>query len=435
MEVERIERVEKALSELRAGRFIIIVDDADRENEGDLAMAAEFVTPEAINFLETNARGLIVAPMTGDRLDVLELPLMVEHSTERHGTAFTISVDAREGTTTGISAADRAKTIQVLIDNESKPDDLLRPGHTFPLRADPAGVLRRIGQTEGIIDLAKLAGLKPGGVICEIKNKDGSMARMPDLEVIAGKLDLHIVQVADIVHYRLQTERWVEEVARAELPTKHGDFKIAAFVTKDGKEEHVALILGDISPENDVLVRVHSQCLTGDTFGSLRCDCKEQLNYALKLIGEEGTGVIVYLNQEGRGIGLANKIKAYALQDKGYDTEEANVKLGFPPDQRQYGVGAQILRLLGVRKIRLITNNPRKMIGLEGYGLSIVDRVQIPFDAVFNEHNRFYLETKEKRMGHIISDSKGDWQNSIRSESQGYTSEPSENSESKDSGD
>ncbi len=402
MEIERIERVETAIKELRAGRFIIIVDDADRENEGDFAIAAEFVTPESINFLEIHARGLIVVPMTGARLDALQLPLMVESSTERHGTAFTISCDAREGTTTGISASDRARTIQVLMSPNSRPEDLLRPGHTFPLRADPAGVLRRIGQTEAIIDLTKLAELKPCGVICEIKNSDGSMARMPELEVLSAEHKIPIVQVADIVHYRLQKENWVTEVARAKMPTKFGDFTIVAFAARDLDEEHVALIKGDISPDKEVLVRVHSKCLTGDTFGSLRCDCQDQLHFALKLIAEEGSGVIVYLNQEGRGIGLANKIKAYALQEKGFDTEEANFKLGLPSDKREYGVGAQILRGLEVRKIKLITNNPKKLIGLEGYGLTIVDRVGIPFESVCNEHNRFYLETKEQRMGHLI---------------------------------
>ena len=402
LEAERIMRVEQALSELRAGRFIIIVDDADRENEGDFAIAAEFVTPEAINFLECHARGLVVAPMMGETLDRLDIPLMVQRSTERHGTAFTVSVDARDGTTTGISAADRAQTVRVLMNPESKPDDLLRPGHTFPLRADPAGVLRRVGQTEAIIDLTKLAGLRPGGVICEIKKDDGSMARRPDLDNIASKMNIHIVQVADIVHYRLLKEEWVEEIASAHLPTKFGHFKIVAFQTKDGSEEHIALVMGEVSPDDEVLVRVHSACLTGDTFGSMRCDCQAQLHYAMKLVSDESKGVIVYLNQEGRGIGLTNKIKAYALQDKGYDTEEANLKLGFPPDKREYGVGAQILRRLGVRKIRLITNNPHKMVGLEGYELSIVGQVQIPFEAVCNEHNRFYLETKERRMGHII---------------------------------
>ncbi|MEP0814871.1 MAG: bifunctional 3,4-dihydroxy-2-butanone-4-phosphate synthase/GTP cyclohydrolase II [bacterium] len=405
MEIDRIERVEKALEELRSGRFIILVDDADRENEGDLAMAAQFVTPEAINFLEQHARGLIVVPMTSERLAALDLPLMVDKPTERHGTAFTVSVDAKSGTTTGISARDRARTIQVLMDPASKPDDLLRPGHTFPLRADPAGVLRRVGQTEGIIDLTKLAGLTPGGVLCEIKNKDGSMARMKDLESFAREHGFLIVQVADIVHYRLQKENWVQNVASADLPTKYGHFRIVAFATKDGAEEHVALTMGDILPEEPVLVRMHSKCLTGDTLGSLRCDCNDQLVFSMKAIADAGKGVLVYLNQEGRGIGLANKIKAYALQDEGYDTQEANVKLGFPPDKRDYGVGAQILRMLGVRKIRLITNNPLKMIGLEGYGLEIVERVPVPLEVVCNDENRRYLSTKKERMGHLLEES------------------------------
>lgn len=403
MEIERIERVEKAVEALKQGKFVIIVDDADRENEGDLAMAAEFVTPEDVNFMETRARGLIVVPLAGDICDALDLPQMVTGSSDRHGTAFTVTVDAKEKTTTGISASDRAKSINLLANPLTRPDDFYRPGHTFPLRANSGGVLGRVGQTEGIVDLCKIAGLRPAGVLCEIKNADGSMARMPELEIMAKEFGLVLVQVADIVHYRLQSELWVGEVARSVLPTKYGQFEVVAFTAKDGSDEHIALIMGSDFSDEAVLVRVHSKCLTGDTFGSLRCDCHDQLHYALKSIAEEGRGILVYLNQEGRGIGLANKIKAYALQDEGYDTEEANVKLGFPPDKREYGVGAQILRQLGVRKIKLITNNPYKMIGLEGFGLEIVERVPIPYESVCNEHNRFYIETKEKRMGHIHS--------------------------------
>lgn len=403
MEIDRIQRVEKAMEELRAGKFVILVDDAERENEGDLAMAAEFVTPEHVNFIEKNARGLIVVPMTGERLESLDLPLMVDSPTERHGTAFTVSVDARVGTVTGISARDRARTIAVLVDPATKPGDLLRPGHTFPLRAVDAGVLKRVGQTEGIIDLCKLAGLKPVGVLCEVKNDDGSMARMPDLEKFAVEHGLHIVQVADVVYFRLQNEQWVEEAARSLLPTEFGHFEVVAFQARDGSEEHLALVMGEISPEEPVLVRMHSKCLTGDTFSSLRCDCHAQLHFSLNRFSEEGKGVLVYLNQEGRGIGLVNKIRAYELQDQGCDTKEANLRLGFPPDNRNYGVGAQILLQLGVRRIRLITNNPHKMVGLEGYGLEIVERVEIPFETLCNEVNRNYLETKQKRMGHLIA--------------------------------
>ena len=405
MEISRIERVERAVKALLEGRFVVIVDDANRENEGDLAIAAQLVNSEAINFMEKNARGLIVVPLAAEILEALNLPLMVSSPTERHGTAFTISVDAREGTTTGISASDRAQTIHVLINPLSGPDDLLRPGHTFPLKADPAGVLRRVGQTEGIIDLTKMAGLRPGGVLCEIKRDDGSMARMPELEVFANTHDIPIVQVADIVYYRLQHENWVNRVATAELPTSYGRFKIHACSTRDSQEEHVALVMGIIDSEKPVLVRIHSKCLTGDTFHSLRCDCSKQLEFSFTKIAQEGAGVILYLNQEGRGIGLANKIRAYELQDKGYDTQEANVKLGFPPDKRDYGVGAQILRDLGIRKIRLITNNVLKMVGLEGYGLEITERVEIPYDVVANDINRGYLETKRSRMGHLLGDS------------------------------
>lgn len=413
MEIERIERVERAVSALKSGKFIIIVDDADRENEGDLAMAAEFVTPEAVNFLETHARGLIVVPLAGEICDALDLPQMVTGSSDRHGTAFTVTVDAKEKTTTGISASDRAMSITKLAGPATRPDDFYRPGHTFPLRAHGGGVLGRIGQTEGIVDLCEIAGLRPAGVLCEIKNSDGSMARMPELEAMSKEFDIVLVQVADIVHYRLQSELWVEEVARSILPTKYGEFTVVAFRTKDGADEHLALTMGGDFESGESLVRVHSKCLTGDTFGSLRCDCHDQLHFALKAISEAGKGVLVYLNQEGRGIGLANKIKAYSLQDEGYDTEEANVKLGFPPDKREYGVGAQILRQLGMRKIRLITNNPHKMIGLEGYGLKIVERVPIPFETVCNEHNRFYIETKEKRMGHIHSSLNGVEENEV----------------------
>ncbi len=394
--------VEEVLEDLRNGRMIIIVDDEDRENEGDLMVAAQFATPEAINFMTRHARGLVCVAMTGERLDQLKLPMMVDpkENTTPYGTAFTVSVEAREGVTTGISAHDRARTIQALIDPRTRPDDLVRPGHVFPLRAREGGVLVRAGHTEAAVDLTRLAGLYPAGVICEILDEDGSMARLPRLEALAREHNLKIVSVAQIIAYRLQRERLVERVAAADLPTEHGRFRVIVYRNRLNGEEHVALVKGVISGDEPVLVRVHSKCLTGDTFHSLRCDCGQQLETAMEMIEAEGKGVLLYMNQEGRGIGLANKIKAYALQDQGLDTVEANRRLGFPPDLRNYGIGAQILVDLGVRKMRLMTNNPRKIVGLEGYGLEVVERVPIPVTP--NEYNREYLRTKQRKLGHEI---------------------------------
>jgi len=400
---EFVTRVEQALEELRAGRMVILMDDCDRENEGDLAMAAQFATPEAINFMITQGRGLICAPMTAERLQALNLPLMTPDNTEAHGTAFTVSVDAREGTTTGISAADRARTLQVLADDGSRPEDLRRPGHVFPLRAVKGGVLRRVGQTEGSIDLCRLAGLKPAAVICEVMNEDGTMARLPELERFSQKHSLLLLHVQDIVRYRLRNETLVERVDIARMPTIFGDFKVIGYGVPVTGEHHVALVFGDIKPDEPVLVRVHSECLTGDVFGSLRCDCGPQLHYAMQRIAEAGKGIIVYLRQEGRGIGLLNKIRAYHLQDDGLDTVEANIQLGFPPDKRDYGVGAQILRDLGAQQIRVMTNNPKKLVGLEAYGINIVERIPIPVDEMITAENKDYIETKRAKMGHIYN--------------------------------
>ncbi len=393
--------IPQAIKDIKDGKFVIVVDDEDRENEGDLVIAAEKVTADSINFMAKYGRGLICMPMTGERLDALRIPMMVNNNTSLFGTPFAIAVEAREGTTTGISAADRAKTVQVLVDPKTKPEDILMPGHMFPLRARDGGVLVRAGQTEATVDLARMAGLKPAGVLCEIMNEDGTMARMPQLEVFAKKHGLKIISVADLIAYRYRHERLVQRVAEAKLPTPFGEFKVIAYRSSTDPDEHLALVMGDVNTEEPVLVRVHSQCLTGDVFHSLRCDCGEQIEMAMKRIAEEGRGVVLYMRQEGRGIGIHNKIKAYALQDKGMDTVEANVELGFKPDQRDYGIGAQILADLGIRKMRLMTNNPKKMSGLESYGLTITE--QLPITTQPNPHNRRYLKTKQKKLGHLLT--------------------------------
>jgi 3,4-dihydroxy 2-butanone 4-phosphate synthase/GTP cyclohydrolase II len=391
--------VEQAIKDIRSGKFVIIVDDEDRENEGDLAIAAEFVTPEAINFMAKHGRGLICVPLTAQRLNELDIQPMVSTNTARFSTAFTVSVDSVKGTS-GISAFDRAATVRALLDPETRPEDLARPGHMFPLRYQEGGVLVRAGQTEAIVDLAHLAGLQSAGVICEIMDDDGTMARLPQLEGFAAVHKLRIVSVAQIIAYRLQHEKLVERVAEARLPTRHGEFRAVAYRSGVDSSEHVALVMGDLTKGGPVLVRVHSECLTGDVFGSLRCDCGVQMEMALEAIAQEGRGVFLYMRQEGRGIGLHNKIRAYALQDNGADTVEANAQLGFAPDLRHYGIGAQILADMGVRKMRLLTNNPRKVVGLESYGLELVERV--PIVAEQNPENRRYLETKRDKLGHLL---------------------------------
>jgi 3,4-dihydroxy 2-butanone 4-phosphate synthase/GTP cyclohydrolase II len=396
--------VEAAIEEIRAGRLVILVDDADRENEGDLCLAAERVTPEAINFMARFGRGLICLSLTEKQLDRLHLSMMVPdyENNSGFGTAFTVTIEAREGVTTGISAADRAKTVLTAINPEAHPNDLARPGHVFPLRARAGGVLRRAGQTEGSVDLARLAGLNPAGVICEIMNDDGTMARMPDL-VEFGKLhDIKIVTIADLIQYRLRNEKLVQRAAEASMPTAAaGEFRAIVYANDIDHIDHIALVKGEIDGEQPVIVRVHSECLTGDAFGSVRCDCGEQLDAALKMIDEAGMGVLLYMRQEGRGIGLKNKIRAYGLQDEeGLDTVQANERLGFPADLRDYGVGAQILHDLGVRKMRIITNNPGKRAGIEGYGLKIVERV--PLEIKPNERNLAYLRTKKEKLGHVL---------------------------------
>ena len=394
--------IEQAIEEIKAGRMVILVDDEDRENEGDLCMAAEAVTPEAINFMAKYGRGLICLSLTSEKCDTLDLPMMVTENTSRFQTGFTVSIEARTGVTTGISAADRATTILTAVAENAKPNDLVRPGHIFPLRARDGGVMVRVGQTEGSVDLARLAGLKPAAVICEIMDDDGTMARMPALEKFSEQHGVGICTVADLVEYRMRNETFVKIAAETEIPTIYGgDFKIVAFENEIDDLLHLALVKGNIDSEKPVLVRVHSECMTGDIFGSLRCDCAEQLHKAMSVIEEEGSGVIVYMRQEGRGIGLVNKLKAYDLQlNRGLDTVEANRKLGFKDDLRDYGVGAQILAMLGVKKMRLLTNNPKKIVGLDGYGLSIVE--QIPIEVAPNEHNKCYLECKKLKMGHLL---------------------------------
>ncbi len=401
MKKKHLVSVPEAVKYLKKGQMIVIVDDEDRENEGDLMIASEKVSPEAINFMATNARGLICVSLTEGRVKELELPLMVDKNTSAFETPFTVSVDAIKNTTTGISAYDRSETVKCLINPDSKPDDFGRPGHIFPLRAKKGGVLVRTGQTEASLDLARIAGLYPSGVICEIMKDDGTMARMPDLVEFSKAFDIPIITVEDVIKYRVQKETLVEKIAEANLPTMWGNFKIKGFVDAINKETHVALIQGDLSTDEPVLVRVHSQCLTGDTFGSLKCDCGSQLHRAMELITQEGRGVLLYLlNQEGRGIGLIEKIKAYELQESGMDTVEANLELGFKPDQRDYGIGAQILRSLGLKKLMVITNNPAKYIALSGYGLEIVERV--PLEIEPNKENIRYLRTKKEKMGHLL---------------------------------
>jgi 3,4-dihydroxy 2-butanone 4-phosphate synthase/GTP cyclohydrolase II len=394
-------RIEDAIAAIRAGKMVIVVDDEDRENEGDLTIAAEKITPEAINFMARYGRGLICLAMTPDRLDELEIALMVPHNSSRFETAFCVSIEAKNGTTTGISAADRAATVLAAIDPRTKPSDLVRPGHVFPLRARNAGVLVRAGQTEAAVDLARMAGLAPAGVICEIMNDDGTMARVPELGSFASSHDLLMITIADLIAYRTRTETLVKCVASTNLPTEYGEFRLHAFENQIDKQTHVALVRGDIGDGHDVLVRVHSQCLTGDAFHSMRCDCGAQLEEALRRIAVEGRGVLLYLNQEGRGIGLANKIRAYALQDEGFDTVEANERLGFKADQRDYGIGVQILRALGVRSMRLLSNNPRKLVAIEGYGLSVTE--WLPLEIPASASTLRYLTTKRNKLGHALA--------------------------------
>jgi 3,4-dihydroxy 2-butanone 4-phosphate synthase/GTP cyclohydrolase II len=396
-----LDSIESAIEEIKAGKLVIVVDDEDRENEGDFITASRNVTPEVINFMSKQGRGLICVPMLEERCNELGLDLMVNNNTALHETAFTVSVDLLgHGCTTGISAHDRAKTVQALINPATKPEDLGKPGHIFPLRAKRGGVLRRAGHTEATVDLARLAGFEPSGVLVEIMNEDGSMARLPELMEIARKFDFKIISIKDLIEYRIKRDSLIEEIVRVDMPTQYGHFKLVAFQEKNSSNEHLALMKGTWKPDEPVMVRVHSSCFTGDILGSLRCDCGEQLHKAMQMVEAEGKGVILYMNQEGRGIGLLNKLKAYRLQEEGMDTVEANLHLGFQTDQRDYGVGAQILRHLGITKLRLLTNNPKKRVGLIGYGLEIVDNIPLKVDP--NPHNEKYLQTKRDKLGHEI---------------------------------
>lgn len=401
MERYKFNTIDEAIDDITKGKMIILVDDEDRENEGDLCMAAEKVTPQAINFMAKHGRGLICLSLTPGRVEELKLQMMTDDNTSPFGTAFTVSIESKKGVTTGISASDRATTILTAINPNTKPEDISKPGHIFPLRAKRGGVLQRAGQTEGSVDLSRLAGLYPAGVICEIMNDDGTMSRVPQLMEFSKKHNMKIVTVKDLIKYRMRAELFVKRITTTTLPTEFGgDFTAIAYANELDSNIHIALVKGEIKHEDEVLVRVHSECLTGDVFGSKRCDCGEQLHEAMELIGKEGKGVILYMRQEGRGIGLVNKLKSYELQDKGFDTVEANIKLGFKPDLRDYGIGAQMLVDLGVRKMRLLTNNPKKIVGLEGYGLKVVERV--PIETTPHDKNILYLKTKKKKLGHIL---------------------------------